>query len=38
MPIVPAVNKKRLAGVVGAGPAGLAFAVNAASRAQRDAV
>jgi len=31
MPIVPAVNKKRLA-VVGAGPAGLAFAVNAASR------
>ncbi|EPI3260781.1 FAD-dependent oxidoreductase, partial [Enterobacter hormaechei] len=31
MPIVPATNKKRLA-VVGAGPAGLAFAVNAASR------
>ena len=31
MPIFPAVNKKRLA-VVGAGPAGLAFAVNAASR------
>ena len=31
MPVVPAVNKKRLA-VVGAGPAGLAFAVNAASR------
>jgi len=31
MPIVPAINKKRLA-VVGAGPAGLAFAVNAAAR------
>ena len=31
MPIVPAVKIKRLA-VVGAGPAGLAFAVNAASR------
>ena len=31
MPIVAAVSKKRLA-VVGAGPAGLAFAVNAASR------
>lgn len=31
MPIVPAITKKRLA-VVGAGPAGLAFAVNAASR------
>lgn len=31
MPIFPAVHKKRLA-VVGAGPAGLAFAVNAASR------
>lgn len=31
MPIVPATNKKRLA-VVGAGPAGLAFAINAASR------
>jgi 2,4-dienoyl-CoA reductase (NADPH2) len=31
MPIVPAMTKKRLA-VVGAGPAGLAFAVNAASR------
>ncbi|WP_336997303.1 NADPH-dependent 2,4-dienoyl-CoA reductase [Leclercia sp. M50] len=31
MPVVPALNKKRLA-VVGAGPAGLAFAVNAASR------
>ncbi|MFR3706828.1 MAG: NAD(P)-binding protein [Enterobacter hormaechei] len=29
MPIVPATNKKRLT-VVGAGPAGLAFAVNAA--------
>uniref|UniRef100_A0A8H9YMW9 NADPH-dependent 2,4-dienoyl-CoA reductase n=2 Tax=Gammaproteobacteria TaxID=1236 RepID=A0A8H9YMW9_9PSED len=31
MPIVPAVKIKRLA-VVGAGPAGLSFAVNAASR------
>nr|WP_287856730.1 NADPH-dependent 2,4-dienoyl-CoA reductase [Klebsiella sp.] len=31
MPIVPATAQKRLA-VVGAGPAGLAFAVNAASR------
>ncbi|WP_324723034.1 NADPH-dependent 2,4-dienoyl-CoA reductase [Lelliottia sp. JS-SCA-14] len=31
MPIVPAVKTKRLA-VVGAGPAGLAFAINAASR------
>ncbi|WP_406808106.1 FAD-dependent oxidoreductase [Enterobacter chuandaensis] len=31
MPVVPAATKKRLA-VVGAGPAGLAFAVNAASR------
>jgi 2,4-dienoyl-CoA reductase (NADPH2) len=31
MPIAPATAPKRLA-VVGAGPAGLAFAVNAASR------
>ncbi len=31
MPIVPALNKKNLA-VVGAGPAGLAFAINAAAR------
>jgi len=31
MPIVPAVHRKNLA-VVGAGPAGLSFAVNAASR------
>lgn len=31
MPILPAAQKKRLA-VVGAGPAGLAFAVNAAAR------
>jgi 2,4-dienoyl-CoA reductase (NADPH2) len=31
MPIVPALNKKKLA-VVGAGPAGLAFAINAAAR------
>ncbi len=31
MPILPAVQKKNLA-VVGAGPAGLAFAINAAAR------
>ncbi|MGX2008764.1 oxidoreductase, partial [Enterobacter asburiae] len=31
MPVTPAVGPKRLA-VVGAGPAGLAFAVNAAAR------
>ncbi|EAW9075074.1 NADPH-dependent 2,4-dienoyl-CoA reductase, partial [Salmonella enterica] len=31
MPITPAIRKKKLA-VVGAGPAGLAFAINAASR------
>ncbi|EHV5736757.1 FAD-dependent oxidoreductase, partial [Salmonella enterica] len=31
MPITPAIRKKNLA-VVGAGPAGLAFAINAASR------
>ncbi|HCK7724276.1 FAD-dependent oxidoreductase [Salmonella enterica subsp. enterica] len=31
MPIAPAIRKKNLA-VVGAGPAGLAFAINAASR------
>lgn len=34
MPIVPAVLRKNLA-VVGAGPAGLAFAINAASRGHK---
>jgi len=34
MPIVPAVTSKRLA-VIGAGPAGLAFAVNAAARGHK---
>ena len=34
MPLLPAVQKKNLA-VVGAGPAGLAFAINAATRGHR---
>ncbi|WES67772.1 NADPH-dependent 2,4-dienoyl-CoA reductase [Superficieibacter sp. HKU1] len=34
MPVVPALRKKNLA-VIGAGPAGLAFAVNAAARGHR---